>query len=634
MLKLNRLNNLLILGLIVSVMVIFAGFISLDDVYAAIVHEGQTGETGNINWTIDDEGTLTISGKGAPKIYDESPEWLNFSDEISKVVVEEGITGIGERWIYNLQNLTEISLPSTLKTIDDDAIRYCTKVKEIVFPAKIVNLNSDQFSQMYGVEKIVFLGDIQKVDLPMVEGGKTPQFYVLPQYAGKKVDCKYKQLTAKIICDVVDGEVVYDHKTPQRKIKLATTSEDGYKDKLVCNACGGTVEEKTVIPAASIVKLSSNVLYYDGSEKKPEVIVRYDKSKKIDKSNYDVIYPDDTTNVGKYTAKVKFKNDYTGTVKLSYEVKAPEINYISGILKKGYSVKLVINGGCEKPVWTSSNPSVATVSTSGNVKALKMGTCIITASFDGMKKTCRITVPDPTFDKVLSVKDKVVLKTSTYSKMSMDFGDYDYWVENNKYNTVVYPIKIKEKTTICIGVADKHNSIVLGLKDSNEKILFKKTKPSKGYVKTITLNPGEYTLCVKNYGRSKLASYELRVFNKAKSGLPFLSFNSEADMNYMNGTFEFYNASKKKTINRIEATVYGYNSSGGSEPMGLIDGQTSKIVLKKTIKPGKIATIKKKIYCANYKVSSVKFKNVRVYYTDGTSKSLTIKGKFNRNLHI
>lgn len=62
--------------------------------------------------------------------------------------------------------------------------------------------------------------------------------------------------------------------------------------------------------------------------------------------------------------------------------------------------------------WRSSRSSVATIDEQGRIEAQKVGETVITASADGTKKTCRVTVKKP---KVTLSQDKVSLyRTQTH----------------------------------------------------------------------------------------------------------------------------------------------------------------------------------------------------------------------------
>lgn len=91
----------------------------------------------NARWSFDaSTGTLTISGKGAIEDYDcewgrKLPPWVEYREDISQLVIKEGITSIGQDnfgsfWSIGAgYNISHISLPSTLKSIGYCAFANC-----------------------------------------------------------------------------------------------------------------------------------------------------------------------------------------------------------------------------------------------------------------------------------------------------------------------------------------------------------------------------------------------------------------------------------------------------------------------------------------------------------------------------
>ena len=79
---------------------------------------GQCGN--NLTWTLDN-GTLTISGKGA--MWDWDNEWYGFcgvldqADEVTSVVVESGVTSIAYEAFNWLENMTSVTIPKTVTAI-------------------------------------------------------------------------------------------------------------------------------------------------------------------------------------------------------------------------------------------------------------------------------------------------------------------------------------------------------------------------------------------------------------------------------------------------------------------------------------------------------------------------------------
>ena len=79
-------------------------------------------------------------------------------------------------------------------------------------------------------------------------------------------------------------------------------------------------------------------------------------------------------------------------------------------LTVGKTKKLTLKNTSKTPKWSSSKTSVATVSKSGVVKAVKAGTATITATLNGKKYTCKVTVKAPTAKDTLKKVSNAVKK--------------------------------------------------------------------------------------------------------------------------------------------------------------------------------------------------------------------------------
>ncbi len=82
-----------------------------------------------------DDGTLTITGTGA--MYDYSYEsgstapWYQERNSITRVVIGEGVTYIGNRAFYNLTNLTTITIPTSLASVGTAAVAVCDALRYV-----------------------------------------------------------------------------------------------------------------------------------------------------------------------------------------------------------------------------------------------------------------------------------------------------------------------------------------------------------------------------------------------------------------------------------------------------------------------------------------------------------------------
>lgn len=97
---------------------------------------------GGIDWNIDGEGTLTVTGSGRmpdlsrPGLSEGNHAdslWQDIRDSIRSVQIGEGIREIGMRNFEDCPNLTRVQLPSSLTRIRAYAFRNCAALRVVEF---------------------------------------------------------------------------------------------------------------------------------------------------------------------------------------------------------------------------------------------------------------------------------------------------------------------------------------------------------------------------------------------------------------------------------------------------------------------------------------------------------------------
>ena len=115
---------------------------------AAEVTEGSvgatSGTTGSCRWSLDDEGNLTISGNGAMgNYYDDST--LPWGKNITSVIIENGVTSIGNFAFYGCTGLTSVTIPDSVTSIGSSAFRGCSGLTSITIPDSVTSIGSGAF---------------------------------------------------------------------------------------------------------------------------------------------------------------------------------------------------------------------------------------------------------------------------------------------------------------------------------------------------------------------------------------------------------------------------------------------------------------------------------------------------------
>ena len=129
---------------------------------------GDCGKTSSdaVTWSLDTEtGVLTISGTGNMVNYADvaNRPWNDYATSITEIIVEEGVTGIGNRAFRDLTNVTKISLPEGLLLIDQYALKGCTGLSELTLPSTLTTLNYQALNGCKGLTSLVVPASVKTV---------------------------------------------------------------------------------------------------------------------------------------------------------------------------------------------------------------------------------------------------------------------------------------------------------------------------------------------------------------------------------------------------------------------------------------------------------------------------------------
>ena len=73
-------------------------------------------------WTLADDGTLTVSGTGEMADFsDQGTPWSIYRNDIKTVVINSGVTSIGESSFILCENLSTVNIPDSVTKIGNNA---------------------------------------------------------------------------------------------------------------------------------------------------------------------------------------------------------------------------------------------------------------------------------------------------------------------------------------------------------------------------------------------------------------------------------------------------------------------------------------------------------------------------------
>ena len=124
---------------------------------AQVLQSGACGEA--LTWTLDDTGTLTISGSGAMfdwfSAYDaQEVPWSAYRDQVIYVVIEEGVTNIGESAFYLCEQMQSIQIPESVTAIGRGSFYRCSALQSVTIPDGVTTIESEAFYKCTALTEI------------------------------------------------------------------------------------------------------------------------------------------------------------------------------------------------------------------------------------------------------------------------------------------------------------------------------------------------------------------------------------------------------------------------------------------------------------------------------------------------
>ena len=199
---------------------------------AGTTTEPQVWNEDNLTWTLYADGKLTISGTGAMKDYNAadnlSPAYMN--SDVKKVVIEDGVTSIGELAFFKCSSLTNITIPDSVTCIAYAAFHGCSSLSSITIPNSVTSI---------GIYAFVVCSSLTSITIP--DGVTSIGYGAFSNCSSLKtisLSCKssLKKSDFGEQADLVS--YTNQHALTKTAAKDATCAESGNKEYWTCKHCG------------------------------------------------------------------------------------------------------------------------------------------------------------------------------------------------------------------------------------------------------------------------------------------------------------------------------------------------------------------------------------------------------------
>ena len=139
--------------------------------FADTAKSGTCGD--NLTWTLQD-GVLNISGTGDMEDYLShrfdgkyitTAPWIEYYDTIKSVVIESGVTSIGDHAFSWCSSLTSVTIPDSVTSIGSSVFRNCSSLESVTIPDSVTSIMDDTFYECRSLASVTIGNSVTSIGI-------------------------------------------------------------------------------------------------------------------------------------------------------------------------------------------------------------------------------------------------------------------------------------------------------------------------------------------------------------------------------------------------------------------------------------------------------------------------------------
>ena len=409
-----------------------------------VTHYGACGD--NVFWEFDSTGTLRIYGTGDMYNYGASNPWqkAGVEDSIKKVIIEYGVTRIGNAAFFWCKNLKSVTIPDSVTSMGELVFEE-SAVDRIQFYYTTGSTSTTRYSLVNSVAQIAADEQTTKSETTTTTSATTVIDAVYIDLEPDRIYNFYlvKSREADNILSADNLIYVSQGMTNENGYLAFEYSLDSNTEEIVEFVVG-------MIYCIECADVAIKDMEYTGSELTPEIAITYDGKTLEEDKDYTLSGILNASKPGLYEIKVSGVGDYYGEKYVDYAINC-EHKYADGICATcgTQCVHTYENGLCSEcgdtlHITTTSTTTLITTTTTTTSTTTSTNTTTMTTSTTSSNTTETVTTTSITnpsmtteitqaqvYDELINKANKILEETGT-----TPIDIYGFVSNNNKYRYI------------------------------------------------------------------------------------------------------------------------------------------------------------------------------------------------------
>ena len=133
---------------------------------AAMTAQAETWTSGDCTVTLEN-GVMTVSGNGAMADYGglgESAPWDDYYEEVTSVVIEDGVTYIGGSSFESFIAMSSVTIPASVRAIGPYAFAFSQALVTVTVPEGVAEIGMYAFANAEGLKTVYLPSTLTTID--------------------------------------------------------------------------------------------------------------------------------------------------------------------------------------------------------------------------------------------------------------------------------------------------------------------------------------------------------------------------------------------------------------------------------------------------------------------------------------